>query len=30
MKNKYLFFGDSLIFGYGVNPKDNWVNKLMT
>ena len=28
MKNKYIFFGDSLIFGYGVNPKDNWVNKL--
>ena len=30
MKNKYVFLGDSLIFGYGVNPKDNWVNKLKT
>ena len=28
MKNKYVFLGDSLIFGYGVKPKDNWVNKL--
>ena len=30
MKNKYVFLGDSLIFGYGVKPKDNWVNKLKT
>lgn len=30
MKNKYVFLGDSLIFGYGVSPKDNWVNKLKT
>ena len=28
MKDKYVFLGDSLIFGYGVKPKDNWVNKL--
>ncbi len=28
MENKYVFLGDSLIFGYGVKPKDNWVNKL--
>lgn len=28
MKNKYVFLGDSLIFGYGVKSKDNWVNKL--
>lgn len=30
MKNKYVFLGDSLIFGYGVKPKDNWVNKFKT
>lgn len=30
MKNKYVFLGDSLIFGYGVKPKDNWINKLKT
>ena len=30
MKNKYVFLGDSLIFGYGVSPNDNWVNKLKT
>lgn len=28
MSNKYVFLGDSLIYGYGVKPKDNWVNKL--
>lgn len=28
MKNKYVFLGDSLIFGYGVKPKENWVNLL--
>ena len=22
---KYVFLGDSLIYGYGVSPKDNWV-----
>lgn len=25
---KYVFLGDSLIYGYGVSPKDNWVYKL--
>ena len=30
MSNKYVFLGDSLIYGYGVKPKDNWVNKLKT
>lgn len=30
MKNKYVFLGDSLVFGYGVKPKDNWINKLKT
>lgn len=28
MKNLYIFLGDSLTFGYGVKPKDNWVTKL--
>lgn len=28
MTKKYVFLGDSLTYGYGVNPKDNWVNKL--
>ena len=27
---KYVFLGDSLIYGYGVKPKDNWVYKLQT
>lgn len=27
---KYVFLGDSLIYGYGVKPKDNWVYKLKT
>lgn len=27
MKN-YIFLGDSLIYGYGVNKKDNWVSKI--
>ncbi|WP_195988717.1 GDSL-type esterase/lipase family protein [Clostridium sp. D53t1_180928_C8] len=30
MSNKYVFLGDSLIYGYGVKPKDNWVYKLKT
>ena len=25
---KYVFLGDSLIYGYGVSPRDNWVYKL--
>ena len=25
---KYVFLGDSLIYGYGVSLKDNWVYKL--
>ena len=24
----FIFLGDSLTFGYGVKPKDNWVHKL--
>lgn len=30
MEKKYVFLGDSLTYGYGVKPKDNWVNKLKT
>lgn len=28
MNNKYVFLGDSLTFGYGVRPRENWVNLL--
>lgn len=28
MIKRYVFLGDSLTYGYGVRPKDNWVNKL--
>lgn len=28
MSNKYVFLGDSLTFGYGVRPSENWVNLL--
>ena len=28
MINKYIFLGDSLVFGYGVQKKDSWVNLL--
>ncbi|EKY27623.1 GDSL-type esterase/lipase family protein [Clostridium celatum] len=28
MNDTYVFLGDSLTFGYGVKPKENWVNKL--
>ena len=28
MVKRYVFLGDSLTYGYGVKPKDNWVNKL--
>lgn len=28
MNNKYVFLGDSLTFGYGVRPSENWVNLL--
>lgn len=28
MDKIYVFLGDSLTYGYGVKPKDNWVNKL--
>lgn len=28
MNRKYVFLGDSLIFGYGVKTKDNWVTLL--
>lgn len=28
MNNKYIFLGDSLTFGYGVRPSENWVNLL--
>lgn len=28
MNNNFLFFGDSLIAGYGVNKEDCWVNNL--
>ncbi len=28
MSKKYVFLGDSLVFGYGVSKKDNWVNLL--
>ena len=28
MNKKYVFLGDSLVFGYGVPKKDNWVNLL--
>ena len=30
LMKKYVFLGDSLIYGYGVKPKDNWVYKLQT
>lgn len=26
--NKYVFIGDSLTFGYGINKNDNWVTKI--
>lgn len=25
---KYVFLEDSLTYGYGIKPKDNWVYKL--
>lgn len=28
MNTTYVFLGDSLTFGYGVKPKENWVTKL--
>lgn len=28
MNDIYVFLGDSLTFGYGIKPKENWVNKL--
>lgn len=28
MNDTYVFLGDSLTFGYGVKPRENWVNKL--
>ncbi len=28
MTNKYIFLGDSLVFGYGVQKEDNWINLL--
>ena len=28
MSKKYVFLGDSLVFGYGIPKRDNWVNLL--